>query len=181
MDRVHQVVESTNDRARYRTWRWHEPVGYVFPEQWQRVARDHQLKGQEFRLLLGLLAHVQWGNTCACTLAQVSKEVGLALSTVSRVARVLVAARWLCIEPTGHAGQRYVLHLSPLLVWRGRPWLRSTAYAQYRARWRFCHGALHGPDASEEASTPPEGTSEEGTPPSPPWYPLMEVRSVGDE
>lgn len=167
MARVHQVSQGES-RSRWRTWRWRELVGYIFPAQWQALARDHRLTGQAFRLFLGLLPYVQWDNSCACTLTQAGRDVGLYPATVHRMTRQLIAARVLCITPHPSNPHRSVVYLSPALVWRGRPWHRTAAYTQYRARWRLSHGATHGVEGSEEASTPQDGTREGPHSPTPP-------------
>lgn len=179
MSRVRQPRESATDVGTRRAWYWPERFVYLFPGEWCRLSGDPLIRGQELRLLIGLLQSVQWNNVCVGSLASAGRLVGLRKAAAYRSAAQLVTAGVLCCEPDPHNPQRYILHLSPALVWRGRPWLRSVGVRHYRALWAQYHGhLLPPPRAHEEASHPPDGTSTAGTSPFshyPPRYPVSSV------
>lgn len=132
-----------------RPWQWREAVGYVFLATWVRVARMRQLKGQELRVLSGLVGHCDWNNRCLLSYAALGRAIGLTRAQVSRAIPHLIAAHLVYVEtPDGHRGP--VVTLSPYLVWRGRPWRVGVAREQFDAQWRLCHL----PDGAEEDPSP---------------------------
>lgn len=165
-----------------KTWRWHEPVCYLFPQGWAEVMRL-PLSATQLRVLLALMGHCDWNNHCQVSCAVLGSEVGLSRSWVSRVLRTLVPHQLLILDRV-EGQQQPTIVLSPLLCWKGRPWHLSYARRQFLAAWQLHHGdgpgsghdhtgSVPGPRVRATAAPepPPTGSAMRGLPhrsPTPP-------------
>jgi hypothetical protein len=118
-----------------KRWVWREQVMYHFPQGWAPVVRL-PLTTMQWRVLIALVHHCEWGNKCRVTSAQLGRDLGVSGSWVSRVLRTLVPYQLLILETT-HGQRDQTIVLSPLLCWKGRPWHLSYARAQFLAAWRL--------------------------------------------
>lgn len=154
MPGVYALRDPTPADTPARPWKWIEPTGYIFFQHWARIG-SMRLPGQAFRLLCGVIAHTDWGNVCTATLSTIGRSVGLDRSTVHRMLPKLIAHHLVYVDRTPSQRQALTVHLSPDVLWKGRPWYRAHAQAQFRAAWQLHHGQTARGDSPH--ATPGEG------------------------
>jgi len=172
-----------------KPWQWREPVGYIFPRGWGML-KDLPLTAGQWRVLMALLEHCDWGNICRVSSAQLGRELRLSGSWVARVLRSLLPYQLLILE-TGRGDRAQTIVLSPLLCWKGRPWHLAYARRQFLAAWDLryssamdaasAHGRLGpGPDgrAAREDEHPPGGRKDWGAGPFTHYPPRPQVGSL---
>jgi len=169
-----------------KKWHWREQVCYFFPRQMRELQRL-PVSATQWRLLLALMGHCDWGNICRVSSAQLGRDIGRSGTWVARVLRSLPPTQLLILE-TAHGRKDQTIVLSPLLCWKGRPWHLSYARRQFLAAWalRYGHGpgmahdhdgSLPGPRVRATASLepPPPGSADPGAAPFLPHPPQAPV------
>lgn len=149
-----------------KPWRWHEQVCYLFPQGLALLGRLPLTK-TEWRLLMTLMGHCEWGNHCPTSCAVLGREVGLSRSWVSRLLRSLALRQLLVLKSTPGQQQPTIV-LSPLLCWKGRPWHLSYARRQFLAAWQLHHGDGPGSGHDHTGSVPGPRVRATASPEPPP-------------
>lgn len=132
------ALRAPNADTPARPWKWHEPTGYVFFRPWETLAAL-PLSGQAFRLLCAVIAHTDWGNHCTGSLSTIGRTAALGRSTVARVLPQLITRQLVYVDRATDP-RRPSVHLNPAYVWKGRPWHKRYAQAQFWAAWQLHHG-----------------------------------------
>jgi len=148
-----------------KPWRWHEQVCYLFPQGLALLGRL-PLTQMQWRLLMALMGHCDWGNKCQVSCAVLGTAIGFSRSWVSRMLQVLAAHQLLLLDRT--PGQQHpTIVLSPLLCWKGRPWHLAYARRQFLAAWqlRYADGLCAGGAGAHRVPSPPTHALGRGEPP----------------
>lgn len=88
-----------------------------FQEAFLELAKDVELAGQPMRVLLVLLARLDWENYIAVSQSEIGKELGLRPNRVSEAFRLLREKGVIELGP--QVGQAKTYRLNPGYAWRG--------------------------------------------------------------